>query len=771
MRDQWFVDQPGRSILIVPHGKGRVPENAERIGAADAAWSAGGWVEALGRTIGAEIQREIAVARVSPLTAAHQLVEALEKAFLDGLLVAYRIPITLASAGGSTIDIGPGPKDQPKPKLEPWTLVSLAYVPNIAPDKESPKPKIKWTIKDPSVRVTSGKFELFRTRDPDDPTPIWTRALSTDELREGDHELEWDGAIGGGGDFPDGFVSIEFSPYKLKLTVTDGGAPQTKDSSFEVVVVDFEIVLGDKDVLADQKDKDLYDAIGALPGAGKTKKIQLVSNVFKTSSGEMSSASGASFTEYDALWGEGPRIPIDAKVWIKDSKGKKVLAPKAWGRRKVLWDWECEKPSRAALHAKAKTFVESAEDYHKADTKPSGENCHKDRGGKRATDGTPVVFSSDAGGGAFPFSVRQAATRVQAAFSEPAKSGPKDGLSGVVLRPARQAGDGWKITAYFDAKKELDVEGKVTAAYKKEAGIVEVWREIHLSKYVKKKSGIAGFSVGTVQGYYEKAWVKVEDKTGGASSMDKATYDDAFKKAIDAQPAICKTHAVDPAVSQYDSGNWAVTFRSFADFRASVIAEKKAQIAAANPALAEPALTTQATAAATAQLTAANLHTASKYADTCDDWALSITLQGCAGFMGANDGVTIMQFEESNSNTGSATSLTNGYAPTFATSSRSKVAFIQYAPAARYAASTNSNTMEQTLSHEVGHHMFLPHAPLPASRLPGGADANAHDKDDLHCLMGYDYTAERKFCGLCLLRMRGWDHRKLDKDGTKNKAT
>jgi hypothetical protein len=22
--------------------------------------------------------------------------------------------------------------------------------------------------------------------------------------------------------------------------------------------------------------------------------------------------------------------------------------------------------------------------------------------------------------------------------------------------------------------------------------------------------------------------------------------------------------------------------------------------------------------------------------------------------------------------------------------------------------------------------------------------------------MGYDYTAERKFCGLCILRMRGW---------------
>lgn len=769
MRSHWFIDRPDRPVLIVAQGHGAVPENAERVSASNAAWHAGSWVDALNRALVAEIHGVISPSPLTPLTLEHEVIEAIEAAFRLGHLVAYLLPGALS---GGQVKPGPAPgpaPPQPQPQLLPWTLVSLVYVPNIAPDKESPKPKIKWTIKDPSVRVTSGKFELLRTRDPADPAPIWTLNLTPDQLREGDHELEWDGAIGGGGDFPDGFVSIEFSPYKLKLSVTDGSAPQTKDCSFEVVVVDFEIALGDKAVLSDQKDKDLHDKIGSLPGAGAIKKIQLVSNVFKTSSGEMSAASGASFTEYSALWGDGPRIPIDAKVWIKDSQGKKVLAPKAWGRRTILWDWECDKPSLAALPAAAKTFVDTAQNFNKATTKPNGENCHKDRGGKRATDGKPVVFSSDAGG-TFPFTVKQARKRVQASFSDPAKTGPKDGLSGVVLRPARQAGEGWKVTAYFDAKKDLDVEGAVTAAFKKDAGIFEVWREIHLSKYIKKKASITGFTAATVQAYYEKAWVKIEDKTGGASAMDKASYDAAFTTAIAAQPAICNTHAVDPAVSQYDGGDWAVTFRSFADFQTSVINEKKTQLKAATPALVDPALTVQATAAATAQLTAANLHTASKYADQCTNWALNITVQGCSSYMGANDGVTIMQFNETNSNTGSATSLINGYAPTFSTSSRSRAAFIQYSPAARYAAGGDSNTMEQTLSHEVGHHMFLPHAPLPPSSLPGGADAAAHDQADLFCMMGYDFSAERKFCGLCLLRMRGWDHRKLDKDGTKNKA-
>jgi hypothetical protein len=690
-----------------------------------------------------------------------------KKALRDGRLSADRAgPMGPAGGGGNGQADPPKPPTQ-QPARQPWSLMSLAYVAQIAPDKEASKPKIKWTLKDPSVSITQGKIELFRTRDPIDPAPVWTQVLSPDQLREGDHELLWDGAIGAHSDFPDGFVSVEFSPYKIKLTITDGGAPQVKEASFEVVVVDIEIVLGDKAVLSNQKDKDLYDKLGSLPAAGATSKVYLVSNLYKTTSAEMASGSGASFTEYETLWGAGARFPIDGKVWFKDSQGKKVLAPKAWGKRKLLWDWECVKPSRAHLHAKAKKFCKGAQRYSKDVTSPKGENCHKDRGGKRSSDGNPSIFSNDSGG-AFPFTVTPATTRKQSSFSDPVKGGAKDGLTGVVFRPARQAGDGYKITAYFDPKKDLDKTDAIAASFKKETGTFEVWREIHLSKYIKKKATITGFTVATLQDYYKKAFIQVEDKAGGATTMAKVDYDTAFNAAIALQPANCRTHAVDSTVSQYDSGDWAVTFRIFADFKTSKINAEKIALQAATPALIDPQLTIQATQTVTTQLIAVNLDTVSKYADKCGDWALDICQKACAVFMGANDGVTIIQFKETNSNTGAATSLVNGYAPNFSSSSRSKVAFIQYADSARYVA--DSNTMEQTIAHEVGHHMFLPHAPLPATSLPGSADANAHDKDDLNCLMGYDYTAERKFCGLCLLRMRGWDHRKLDKDSSKNKA-
>jgi hypothetical protein len=72
------------------------------------------------------------------------------------------------------------------------------------------------------------------------------------------------------------------------------------------------------------------------------------------------------------------------------------------------------------------------------------------------------------------------------------------------------------------------------------------------------------------------------------------------------------------------------------------------------------------------------------------------------------------------------------------------------------------------VAHEIGHCVFLVHSPAAVV-----GDNAAHDKDDYGpCIMSYDYPkTPRHFCGLCALRMRGWDHTKLDKDGANNKKT
>jgi hypothetical protein len=35
--------------------------------------------------------------------------------------------------------------------------------------------------------------------------------------------------------------------------------------------------------------------------------------------------------------------------------------------------------------------------------------------------------------------------------------------------------------------------------------------------------------------------------------------------------------------------------------------------------------------------------------------------------------------------------------------------------------------------------------------------------------MSYNYDAERKFCGFCLFRLRGWDRDKLKNEAAQNK--
>ena len=117
----------------------------------------------------------------------------------------------------------------------------------------------------------------------------------------------------------------------------------------------------------------------APPASGASVKVPLESNLFKKGH---SMFDNSLFTEFETFWGKGPLIPVFAKVWVKDSADKDVLAPKALGKVKFLWDWESK------LVAGAVAFVNSAQDYEKSTTKPKGENCHKKRGGKRGKGAT-----------------------------------------------------------------------------------------------------------------------------------------------------------------------------------------------------------------------------------------------------------------------------------------------------------------------------------------------------------------------------------------------
>jgi hypothetical protein len=64
----------------------------------------------------------------------------------------------------------------------------------------------------------------------------------------------------------------------------------------------------------------------------------------------------------------------------------------------------------------------------------------------------------------------------------------------------------------------------------------------------------------------------------------------------------------------------------------------------------------------------------------------------------------------------------------------------------------------------------MAHAPVQtATDEANRHDVNVHDKDFNNCTMSYNYDAERKFCGFCLFRLRGWDRDKLKNEAAQNK--
>jgi hypothetical protein len=130
----------------------------------------------------------------------------------------------------------------------------------------------------------------------------------------------------------------------------------------------------------------------------------------------------------------------------------------------------------------------------------------------------------------------------------------------------------------------------------------------------------------------------------------------------------------------------------------------------------------------------------------------------------ANEGANIFHFDGLHNHTAAATSTLRGWALDLASGTDRKCGFLQVAKATDYSGPPN-DIREFTCSHEFGHHFFMPHTPDAGEK----KDYKAHDKAVKDCLMSYNFTAPRKFCGFCQLRLRGWSKAALSPSGAKNK--
>lgn len=689
---------------------------------------------------------------------------------------------------------------------------------HFAPEKEVVQ--IIYMIHDPKKRIAKATLELFHTDDSphDQAEPaLWRKVLTPAEFTHGAHHLAWNGNVPPGGAFPDGYVTVARSAYRLVVTVQGHGVPEPGKAwtFFHVRIADIELALGPRELLTGptaHRDQQVYDQLhGALPAPGATHPVRLRSNLFKAAMPHEEDDGAqmydnTAYSMYEALWGAGPRIPIFATVWIESSGGQKVLAPRALGGVRLLWDWEDVPEEAAHVHPQARTFLTQTVDYYKSAPKPGegpeikphpADNCHVDYGGKRGK-GLPV-FPAQAGQPpgpspaptAFPFQTSFWPHRQWAASSQPWTKGKHVNKTGVVFQPSRMAGDAWRVTVYAVHEKNgrLDIDvpdpPPLKATAKKSTGVFLTYREVQIARYLTKTPKTKRANLATVRAYYEEARIKM---TGPArfESMTKSDYDSHIKAAVhhvSGTAPFVGEYAVNPALSQYvgtgkaaQPSPCAVTFRTFANLRDFIYHKYLAALNAAGHH--GPAAEAKALDQTNKLLLTNKVVTENAYQLRCDGWAVAILTEACAHYLGAvPEGIVVLQFDALNN---FKTSPLEGEAINLPTSTHSRCAFLSVVPreSAWYPGDLHhtpkkGDTLEKTLAHEIGHHLFLPHAysslEPPNHQQTGNTFApNRHDHSDPLCMMTYQRD-DLHFCGLCVLRLRGWNADPLHSNGIQNK--
>jgi hypothetical protein len=706
------------------------------------------------------------------------LVAAVAREIESGWLVVVRQFDTLGGRGGAQ-PVPPIPPIPPIPPVPPpialyYDLASVTAPGHFAPGREGVKVEYD-VVNSENAAVTAAKLEILRKKDDkilkkfDLPPPRYTH---------GRHEFEWDGTVEKGAEFPDGFATIEHSTYVARVTLSGAKGDKTGTTEIQVELKDFKVELGNKDYLKDddsgKRSKGVLAQIGALPAAS-TVKLKLTSNLFAQQDAEMNNQTA--YSEYEHLWAGGPRIPLIATATVIDSTGAEVRAGMAMGRARVVWDYsdpaQTKDTYKAVAYAPpvfdkatghgsdsqgAKPYVDAARLYKKAGTLPKdGDNAHVDFGGKRTDNpGPPIFHEGDSGTKNFPFQCSKGPTRKWAGLAPFVKTGDEEARAGAVFRPSRMAGDNYAVTAYLDLAAKLDVADEKPPAPDRTVtvGSFEVWRQVDLVEHHRKNSLVTGVMPSFAE-YFEDAYIEVKDDRGGIKDLTQAWYDPEMQAAIGVVTgyALLKQYALKATVSHWDGGTgaatgWIAAFETYNDFKNKVMTGQ----GLSNAGLTQVLINNQ-------------METHFKYVQKTSYYAADLGAELCKKKVRlAPEGLTIMQFDCASSLEPSTWKILNGMA---VFTQRSRTGFLL--------TNTDAGT-EQTPAHEIGHCMFLPHAPRvdvdqttgATTRVTsgGGITPSFHDAKNWNCLMSYN-RPRPGFCGLCLLRLRGYDGAKFNENGPK----
>lgn len=740
---------------------------------------------------------------------------------------------------------------------------------NFCPGEE--RVTLTYAVEDPDADVQRVVLELWGTKD-DQPHKLCYLGGSRgdagpdgrDWAAPGEHTFAWGGEVLGAlsgarfedawrgarhlgaDDLPDGLATVEFSPYRLKVLLYGAGTSASGSATVRVEVHSVELELGWRELVPqspDDRDLDVWRQFRAdsnhlsgraLPQpacAHRTQRLLLEGNCYKTRSEHMLDADML-HDRYRNLWthadGVGPRLPITAFVFVKSAGGRAVDAPRALGRVQLLWDWEVVSTDTtdwfrrfqgaqgvsANLNQAGAEFIDATLDYDVQATRPPGNSCHADRGGKRGSTREQVLLPLDG------FDFARPTARTWGALTAPRRDGQHErSRAGVLFSPSHIAGDCYRLRVhvawYVDERGRrvsLDVvdghERRRRRAPGAVTGNLQVWRRVDLVRYRAKTAALAAeakrVDVRWVAKQFQMAFVQLIPRIGGEDPVDVdlprrpavmrpdefdrhlAQAAEAYAGELGREGPLLRRALAD---SQHASGNHGVSFVDFDAWRARLATTPYDDGAGRMWTLDRLCQQLGVTGATTSARTAALRET--YYNSLLKGWADALLERVAGRYARQEKGLHLFHYEGMHDQLANDTSGWTwwGIAPNIGRR-MNQAAFNLYAPAGSI---SHTRGRDFVVAHEIGHLMHLCHA---ADGHAGGGPTERALADRLHdrrsalpwqtgaggtfaptpgaastvpCIMGYEHGRYEWFCAMCNLRLRGWKVGSLSNDHPLNR--
>jgi hypothetical protein len=668
----------------------------------------------------------------------------------DGLILLRRSPPARAAATNDAPSITPSQMKEMLAETDDEPTIRLVNVeaPTFVPGAETIR--ISYAIDGPVAKAASVVMIVESVPAQGDRSVVESLDIAGPFAASG--EVNWDGKAA----TPDGFITLKGSPYQVTFELTSkSGKKSTSDpGKVRIEVKDIKIVVDDAGPLG--VPKEWKATVGALIGELKKSgmpgdcegRVIIDSPLFKVGNHDMEDST--SFLEYQKAVGPGPAIPILAQINLKSKSGEgKRSTPVLVGTR-LLWDFKLESSAGLdsslggrGMHIAAKSFVKRAASFEESATQPKGTSAHLKVGGFRAKSADraaagPQWTTGDEWNMAAP------KTRDWGTFTDCGDGVDDSADSAVYFRPGRMAGDTHKVRAIVDVDEKLDVKDEgapdsAPAPHRSNAIKMVIWRRIPIvaTRIVGAKT--TPISIAPLTAEYQKAAMLIELAPGITPQDIAAQWRTEYNAVVDgyvktADPFFSKALEPDPQ-------GYPMRFRDFMDYWERINPD-----AGFFGALWERIRNF---------FSSTDEH---EYKRQCDENWSSIVSAVAKRIPIPDKGITAVKFGQNgpHNQNPDPRSFWAGIAPSISgLTNREKAVFFQFT------ASDDS----KTFIHEVGHTLFLAHAPghFTPGKQPGSYQKDAHDQHQV-CLMSYS-SDKKFFCGLCFLKLAGWNYQQVKNDG------